>query len=260
MSGSYQYARESGFGMTRLTWAVQRLLVANIAIFAVQLLLEIPFGDLRMHPVPGGRISEWLSFSPSGLLGGMLYLPITYQFLHYSLHHLFSNMLALFFFGPEVERMLGTRKFYIFYLFCGGVGVLATLLSYVLSGSDPLVVGASGAVMGVLIAFALIEPDREFFLFPIPIPINARILVAIFIIMNIVFSLDPGSNVSVATHFGGMGAGFAYMKLLPKINAWNRERRVKKKAASKGKKGGKDKDKLAEAIDNIFDFDDKKKH
>ncbi len=256
---SYQYFQErSGFGVPRVTWAVQRLILLNTLVFAVQMLFApVQAWVLARYgwgASSGGFLNAAFAFQPRLFLSGFLYEPITYQFLHGGLMHLFMNMLWLFFFGPDVERTLGTRQFYRFYLVCGGLGVLATLIPYLLTGADPSVSGASGAVMGVLVAFAVIEPERQFFLFPIPTPISARFLIIIVIVMNILTALG-NSPVSVTTHFGGMAVGYAYMRLLPRFNAWQREQRHA--AADKGKKSAVDK--VGEAVDNIFKFEKRDK-
>jgi membrane associated rhomboid family serine protease len=256
MTGYNFYQERANFGSARITWAVHRLILANILVFACQLLLDPLqiwlYAKYGWGGAAGGFVNAFFGFQPHLLLQGYLYKPFTYQFLHGSLMHLGMNMLWLFFFGPDVERALGTRQFFRFYIFCGAVGVLATFIPYVLTRVSPSVTGASGAVMGVLVAFAMIEPDRQFFLFPIPAPITARFLVFIVVVMNIITGLSD-SPVSVTTHFGGMAAGFLYMRLLPRINAWQRERR---RTASGGtEKPGKDK--IGEAVDNIFKFEKK---
>ncbi len=248
-----QYA----FNRARLTWGVQRLIFINIIVFAVQLLVDIPFGDPVLvyggFAPPGGFISRLLAFQPGLLFYGMLWKPFTYQFLHGGLMHLFMNMLWLFFFGPDVERMLGTRQFLRFYVVSGAVAVLATLLPWVAFGHQVSVTGASGAVMAVLVAFVMINPDRQFFLFPLPFPINARALMLIVIVMNIFAALSRGGTTSVATHFGGMAVGFLYMRYMPRARRWMIEQRRKKYA------GEDDVDSLREMVDNIFKFDDWKK-
>ena len=242
-------------GGDRITYTVQRLILANCAVFGLQLLLDVFFGPRVAHGAfaapPGGIFARWLAFWPAGFLAGALWQPFTYMFLHGGLLHLFLNMLWLFFFGKDVERALGTRAFLRFYLTCGAVGVLATFIPAMLWGGAS-VTGASGAVMGVLVAFAVINPEREFFLFPIPMPINARALVLIVIAMNVLLAFQPG-NTSVATHFGGMAVGFLYMKAIPFLLDLQRRQIAKERRA----KGGRED--LGDAVDNIFKFEDKKK-
>ncbi len=251
-----QYYREFRFAESndRITWAVQRLIIANSLVFAAQLLLDIPLGaPLSAGMAPGGIVEEVLAFQPVALLMGGVWKPLTYMFLHGGLQHLFFNMLWLFFFGPEVERTLGTRQFFRFYVVCGAVGVLATFVPALLYGTSQEVVGASGAVMGVLVAYAMVNPEREFFLFPLPIPINARALVVIVVALNVVMGMND-SGVSVATHFGGMAVGFLYMKAVPLFREWQRRQWRAKRGGAEGAK-----DHVGEAVDNIFKFEDRKR-
>ncbi len=241
----------------RITYAVQRLILINSAIFAIQLLLDIPFGmplfgGEGVSP-PGGNIVVWFGFQPFAFMHGLLWKPITYMFLHGGLMHLFLNMLWLFFFGPEVERTLGTRQFIRFYFICGMFGVLFTFFPMLFGrGENVSVFGASGAIMGVMVAYAMINPEREFFLFPLPIPLNARALVIIIVAMNIL-SAWQGGTTSVATHLGGMAVGYAYMKLIPEIRKWQRMKW--RNAKAKSAQNREPVDAVGEAVDNIFKFE-----
>lgn len=251
----YTYNKESsGFGSPRITWAVQRLILANIIVFAIQLVSDPVLVAFNVNPgFYGGGLSTWLGFQQPRFFHGFLWMPFTYQFLHSGLMHLFMNMLWLYFFGPDVERVMGTRAFFRFYIICGAGAVMATIVPFLLFREVTSVVGASGAVMAVLVAFAMVEPDRQFFMFPFPWPINARALVLIVFVMNVIYALSD-SPISVVTHFGGMGMGFMYMKALPLFLHYQRERRrvgVKKKKKAN--------DKVGEAVDNIFKFDDRKR-
>jgi len=205
--------------------------------------------------LPGQAVVRWFVFDGSWFLRGLVYQPLTYMFLHGGLLHLFLNMLWLFVFGPDVERTLGSRPFLRFYLLCGGLGVMATLVSSAMAVYLPVpwsatnsVAGASGAVMGVLVAFAMIDPYRELYLFPLPFRIYAVWLVVIVIALNLLSALDGrGGGASVATHFGGMIVGFAYLKFRDYMQNCS------------GKRHKSDMDKLGEAINNIFKFDDEKR-
>lgn len=258
------------FAAPRITWMVQRLILANAIVFAIQLVAD-PIEALLLpqywsgYP-PSGLLTTWLGFQPDLFLGGFIWKPFTYQFLHAGLLHLFLNMLWLFFFGADVERALGSRQFLRFYILCGALGVMATMLPYLLRGDAPSVSGASGAVMGVMVAFAMIEPDRQFFLFPLPVPITARALVLIVVVMNIITALGE-SSVSVATHFGGMATGYGYMKLLPVFRGWQRERRRQMRERDEARReragGGEEYDEVGKMVDNIFkfkDYDDRDRH
>jgi membrane associated rhomboid family serine protease len=208
---------------TLLTPGVRSLILWNTGIFAVTLILEPLLAALSdfwgIDLVP----AKLFGFQPAALLQGYVWKLLTYGFVHAFLSHLFFNMLWLYFFGPEVERALGTRIFIRFYLLAVVLSVLATLPGYFIFHHPTSVVGSSGAVMAVLVAFATLNPYREFVLFPLPIPINAMGIVLLVIVLNLISALN-GDNTSVETHFGGMLFGYLFMKGLPRYRAWQRER------------------------------------
>ena len=254
MSNSFYSNRQTvSFSSERITWAVQRLILLNCLVFVCQLVVDVFFGTAPGHGSPGGLPGEWLSFNQAALLQGMVWQPFTYMFLHGSLTHLFFNMLWLFFFGPSVERALGTRQFLWFYVLCGSLSVLATYVPTLLGAHLVSVVGASGAVMGIVVAYAVLNPEKRFFLFPLPIEVTATTLVLIVLAMNILNAFQGGGNTSVATHLGGMAVGYAYMKLTPQMRSWFRSM-SKPPAAKKGPM-----DKLGEEVDNILKFEDWKR-
>ncbi len=129
---------------------------------------------------------------------------------------------------------------------------MGSLIPWWLRGADAPVVGASGATLGVLVAFAFAYPEREIFLFPLPFPINARAIVLIVVVLSLLQAMGE-SNVAISTHLGGMAVAFAYMKLAPHIRNW---------AESLGRRRSRPKnsvDAVGEAVDNIFKFDDEKR-
>lgn len=182
----------------RLTPWVVRLLAAN----AVVLLLQ---ETLLTSPA----ITGWLRFDPSTAFQR----PWTfgsYMFLHAGLFHLLGNSLALFVFGPAVERRMGSARFILYYLYCG---LGAAVLSLVLSALMPITpfIGASGAVLGVAVAFAKFNPDAELVLFPIPVPIKAKTLVWIFAGLAVFGALmGGGDGIAHIAHLGGLLFGLLY--------------------------------------------------
>lgn len=247
MSSHTYYEGPQSFSFSyggRITYAVQRLILANVLVFAAQLIWNVPLTGL-LQP------EYWLAFQPSFVVKGALWQPITYMFLHGGLSHLFFNMLMLFFFGPDVERLLSTRQFFRFFILCGLGGAAVEFLRWMVAGGDAKVMGASGATLGVLAAFAVAFPRREIFLFPLPFPIYAWAVAALFFVL----SLLATGPVAWATHLGGMVTAFGYMKLAPVLRTWieafsrNRTKRP----------NGKGMDALGEAVDNIFRFDDEKR-
>jgi len=257
MSGfSYTYEQRTGPPGGRITWAVQRILLLTSAVFVVQLLVHIfePLAVRTSHPyaAPGLELLNWFAFDSSTFpWNGLIWQPLTYMFLHGGLLHLFGNMLWLYVFGPDVERVLGTRQFLRFYLIVGSLAVLATLIMAPFWGGGP-VIGASGATMGVLVAFAVVNPDRELMLFPIPIRLTARALVLVVIALNIMSTLGEGGT-SVATHFGGLAVGYGYMKLIPWWRTFRRRQRRKVQSSEDPM------DAIGQAVDNIFSYEKEKR-
>jgi membrane associated rhomboid family serine protease len=184
--------------MTR--W-VKRLLLANTAVFIVVNVLGV---------VPLTWAVDVLGFSPARLLIHP-WSPLTYMFVHGSFFHLFANMLVLFFFGPQLERAWGERYFIRYYLIAGLGGALFSLLLIQLIGT-PTVIGASGAVFGLLLAFALKWPDAPIYLWFL-LPVKAKYFVGFIALFSLYASLG-GARDGVAhwTHLGGLVTGFLYLK------------------------------------------------
>ena len=176
-----------------MTYGVQILLVSNIAAALI---------DWFIFPLrPFFQLSaDWWSYF------GIWEL-ITYQFLHQGPMHLFANLLGLFFIGPEVERGVGTNRFFILYFLSG---ILGGLCWSMLSPHWHSCVGASGAIFGVLGAFAALYPNRELYVWGM-IPVKAWVLVLIFGAYELIHTLDgPGGTVANAAHLGGGIAGYVY--------------------------------------------------
>jgi membrane associated rhomboid family serine protease len=232
---------------------VQRLILATVLAFVIQLAFHVPFGVSPALGFEAGEYSleRWLGFNWDRVRSGAVWQPFTYVMLHGGVLHLFLNMVGLYFFGPSVERLLSTRQFYRFYFFCGAAGVsIGLALAYLV---DPTtiynpVVGASGAVFGVLVAFAVAQPNAEIILFPLPIPLYARALIWLTAIINVA-SFALGQGLTPATHLGGMIAGFAYIKSAPTLrDTWDRLR-------GRSNRPRNTIDQIGQAVDNIFKFD-----
>ncbi|HEY5022763.1 MAG TPA: rhomboid family intramembrane serine protease, partial [Gemmatimonadaceae bacterium] len=134
--------------------------------------------------------------------------------------HLAFNMFTLWMFGPRLEQAWGTRSFVRFYLWCGLGGAFAHLAF----AQHTAVIGASGAISGVLVAYALRWPDEEVYLFGV-IPMKSRWLIAAMIGMNIIFALSPSSGIDWTAHVGGMAFGWIFLKVsslggLTRVKGW----------------------------------------
>ena len=192
----------------RITRAVQWLLALNIGVYFLQLTL---FGS--------DAVLSSLALNPSRFPGAWWGLA-TYMFVHGWLSHLVFNMFTLWMFGPRLEHVWGTRSFVQFYIWCGLGGGIAHLLF----APQSSVIGASGAISGVLVAYALLWPDEEVYLFGV-IPMKSRWLIAAMIGTNIIFALSPGSGIDWTAHVGGMAFGWIFLKLssfggLDRVRGW----------------------------------------
>lgn len=180
--------------MPALPPATQALLLANVAMFFLQSLL-------------GGGIVSALELWPLGSDHFWPWQIGTYAFLHGSFEHLFFNMLGLWMFGSELEQVWGQKRYLQFY----GASVLAAALTQLavsaLLGSDAPTIGASGGIFGLLLAFAMIFPNRIILLFFI-LPMKAKYLVALYGLLELyqgVYVMNSG--VAHFAHLGGMLGG-----------------------------------------------------
>ncbi len=191
------------------------MLGSNIAVY----LLELLFGDLHFSGGVPLRDAIVENFALWPLNSGH-FLPwqlFTYMFLHEGFMHIFFNMLMLFWVGVQVEQAWGTRRFLIYYFVCGLGGATAHLL---LSGffgmaSGPML-GASGAIFGVLVAFGVMFPDMRLIFFPIFIPIRAKFVVPILIAFEVysTYNASDGDNVAHLAHLGGAVTGMIYLLIM----------------------------------------------
>jgi membrane associated rhomboid family serine protease len=174
------------------------LLVANVAVFLLAGSGAVPLDELALWP-PGGfesRFAPWQLF--------------TYAFLHGGFAHIFFNMLGLYMFGSEIERLFGSRFFALYYF---GAVLSAALCHLVVTGwmgVPPVpMVGASGGVYGVLLAFGLYFPHRRVLLLIPPVPMPARVFVIVFAVVELVLGVT-GTQAGVAhfAHLGGMLGGW----------------------------------------------------
>lgn len=186
--------RGFGFGYSLTPW-VKRLLIANVVVFFLTLVVG---QDL---------VFQWFAFQPKAIIFRP-WGPFTYMFLHAGFMHLAVNMLALFFFGPPLEARWGEKEFIRYYVICGLGGAV---MSYVF---QPVwIVGASAAVFGVMLAFAMNWPNAPIYVYAI-FPVPAKYLVAFMSVVELI-SAAPGARGSGVAHFahlGGLLAGFLYLK------------------------------------------------
>jgi len=130
-----------------------------------------------------------------------------------SFGHIFFNMLMLWMFGMEIENIWGSKKFLTYYLICGiSAGIFQLFIPQLLGSVPAPTIGASGAIFGVMIAFAMMFPDQYIFLWFL-IPIKAKYLIGFLFFLELFLIGDAGSNVAHLAHLGGAIAGFIFIML-----------------------------------------------
>lgn len=188
---------------------IKNLLIINVAVFFLQVIAN--------NLMVGGKplwyiLNYWFALNPmSEGFNFQVWQLVTYQFMHGGFGHIFFNMFALWMFGMQIENEWGSRKFLIYYLVCGVVaGLFQLFLTPLLSSSPAVTIGASGAIYGVLIAFALMFPDRPIYLYFL-LPIKAKYLIGFLIVLEFLLVDSAGSNVAHLAHLGGALAGFLFI-------------------------------------------------
>jgi membrane associated rhomboid family serine protease len=175
--------------MTRWVW---RLIVANLAVFVVT--LALPAVTLALALVPA-------------LIPHRPWSVFTYMFLHANFWHLFFNMLGLYFFGPRLEGRLGGRHFCGLYFASGISGALLSLFT-----PYAMIVGASGAVFGVLLGFARYWPRDQIWIWGI-FPVEARVFVVVLTALALLGGIQGGrGGIAHFAHLGGFVGGYLYLK------------------------------------------------
>ncbi len=188
-----------------LSSSIKALIIVNVAAFLVSRLFEAIIFVFGLMPA---AVVEQLR----------VWQVVTYLFLHGSLLHLLFNMLALWMFGTELERTWGTR-FFLRYYFITGIGAALVTIAAGLFPFDfaervyySVTIGASGAILALLLAYGLLFPDRPIYFYAI-FPIPAKYLVMIFAAIDLYSSVaEPGSRTAYIAHLGGLLVGFLYLK------------------------------------------------
>lgn len=192
-------------GFNNLPAAIRVIIAVNVVVFLFQVAGSIVGGSSFDF-----FIRDWFAFFPDPLVTfSQPWRLVTYMFLHGGFFHLLFNMLWLWWMGRAVEERLGPRTFCAVYFGSGIGGALIDVLLAQVFGIN-YVIGASGAVFGVMVAFAVLFPRMPIMLFLLP-PIEARYVVAGLIALN-VLTLGGNTGVAHAVHLGGAGVGYLLMK------------------------------------------------
>jgi membrane associated rhomboid family serine protease len=197
------------FGPGPLSPAIKALVIANVAMFVLTSVLPAQIST---------GIVNLLGLRPTDVLHGWVWQLGTYMFLHGGLAHILFNMLALWMFGTELERLWGTTPFVRYYFATGIAAGLTTIVVALLPFAatarifDSVTIGASGAIYGVLLAYGLTFPNRPIYMylvFPIPAKYFVMIMGGIALLSSIG---DSGGAVAHITHLGGLLAGYALLR------------------------------------------------
>jgi membrane associated rhomboid family serine protease len=211
------YGRSYGF---RTNWkgfvtpAIKTIVLICTGVFLIQTLVGL------FLPRFSDPLLETFGLVPRAVTHGLrIWQPLTYLFLHGGLWHLLLNMLFLWMFGVDLERAWGTRRFWNYFLVTGiGAGLVNVLVKTVLdphgiASSLIPTIGASGAIYAVLVAAAIIFPDRQVWLIPFPVHIPMKIYVIAAVAIEFFLTLGAGGdNVSHVTHLGGIAIGYIYLR------------------------------------------------
>jgi len=197
------YGSSFSFGPGPLSTSLKALIGANVAMFVLTSFMP--------------SLQEYLGLVPALVLRQLwVWQLATYMFLHGGLFHILFNMLALWMFGTELERIWGTRYFLKFYFLTGiGAGALTVVFSLLPFGfsqhvQHSVIIGASGAIYGLLLAYALYFPDRPILMIVFWVP--AKVCVAILGAIALLTSLSEAGGTANATHVGGLVVGYLLLK------------------------------------------------
>lgn len=195
------------YSTERFPPVVKTLIIINVVVFIAQYLLDPVMGLtglLMLYPLDHPYFSS--------------YQILTHMFTHGGLFHILFNMFALYMFGRQLENIWGGKRFLAFYMMCGvGAAVLHLVIQY-LSGDGAPAVGASGAVMGIFVAYALLFPNSELMFIFFPVPIKAKWAMLILIAFDLFGGIQGTDNIAHFAHLGGALTG-AIM-----VWNWNRNR------------------------------------
>jgi len=225
---SRDYYRPSGMGgFSMFPPVLKKIIIANVVVFFIQMI----FDNLTFGGTPGWYVlNRYFALNPiSGIdqagqaFNFQIWQLFTFQFMHGGFGHIFFNMLMLWMFGMEIENIMGSQKFLIFYLAAGvGGGLVQAFISPLFVGGGAPTIGASAGVFGVMLAFAMYFPDRPIYLYFL-FPIKAKYLIGFMVIIEF-FSVGNQTMVAHLAHVGGIITAFAFIMLDRKqkinVNSW----------------------------------------
>ena len=207
MSYYYDNGSRGGF-MSNVPKAVKHIILINVLMLVLTYL---------NNPL----MSRWFALNPISFIWKPWQL-VTYMFMHGGFGHLFFNMYTLFIFGSVLENVWGTKKFLTFYFVTGIGAALVNIGVPYLTGSFALTVGASGAIYGILMGYAMLYPDSMLTLILPPVSMKAKWFVLIFAGIELLLGIsnNPADNVAHFAHLGGLIVAFLLLMF------WKKRRRL----------------------------------
>jgi membrane associated rhomboid family serine protease len=236
----YYYGRPSNpFGGFWTRGVVNKLIIINVAVFILEILLSrTPFLPL-------------FGLSPKLVLTkGFVWQLLTYMFLHGGIWHLLLNMFIIWMFGSQLEAVWGGERFLKYYLVCGiGGAIFSFIFAY-----DSIVIGASGAGYGILLAYAVLFPYNQIYVWGI-FPVRARTLIIVLIAIEFLSGISGGDGIAHFAHLGGMAAGLLYIRTDHRAwRLWDKLRALFKSLPVGIKMDGEDRGEYdSDKIDSILD-------
>jgi membrane associated rhomboid family serine protease len=217
--------------------AIKTLCIICISVFLLQELSQLIY-----HSEGRNFWLLWFGLVPASVVRGFVWQPVTYLFLHAGILHILLNLLYLAMFGADLEHAWGSKRFYIYFFLCGvgagliNVAVKMALDPHSLGGALVPTIGCSGAIYGILLANAVILPQRRVWMFPLPVTVSMKIFVIIMGAIEFFGTIgQSGDAVSHICHLGGMLVGYIYLRrgsylynMRNSVSDWKR-RRLKKK-------------------------------
>jgi membrane associated rhomboid family serine protease len=199
---------------------VKNLLIINVLVWVAQLIFD------KQNGMFTEALTNKIALFPIGTDQFKPYQIATHMFAHASydprghiiFFHILFNMLVLWMFGRILENVWGPKRFLFFYLACGVGAAAAHLAVQYFTGGYSAAVGASGAIMGIMVAFAYLFPNTELYLMFIPIPIKAKWAVIAYVVYDLVFGIYGSDNVAHFAHLGGAITGFILVLIWNKTN------------------------------------------
>jgi len=233
------YDRVGGF-LPRITPVVKYLVIVNSVVFLFDLLLRL-------------RLPALFGLAPAYFWRGFIWQPVTYMFLHGGIFHLLLNMFVLWLFGTTLELTWGSRRFLKFYFICGiGAGLLNAVLT---PGSPVPIIGSSGAIYGLLMAFGILFPEQFIYIWGI-FPVKAKYFVIGLGLIEFLTAMSvTQSRVAHFAHLGGMLFGLVYMKWddwRGSFYGWQNDQRRKRHLKVVWDRD-REKEKLQKKIDRLLD-------